>query len=117
MFRILAIFVISCLPGTALAQDIQSTKPDSSITLADNANQEPGIVELDNILIQIKTQLALFRKIAKFQNNLVKFAETNPYAAYPTRIPKQKCTLEARFCNAMFGSFQNPISGITGPDN
>lgn len=88
--------------------DSSSAQDIGPSLFAENADEDPGIVEIKRIARELESDRALMNQIAGLQRDLIGFAMADPVAAWRSRIPSTVCmyALQKRFCDAMTSSFR-----------
>ena len=92
-------------PPTGDHNSVQDIGPS---LFAENADEDPGILEIKRIARELESERALMIQIAGLQRDLIEFAIADPVAAWRSRIPSTVCmyALQKRFCDAMTSSFR-----------
>ena len=89
--------------------DVRNSAHDIGPSLfAENADEDPGILEIKRIARELESERSLMIQIAGLQRDLIEFAMADPVAAWRSRIPSTVCmyALQKRFCDAMTSSFR-----------
>lgn len=96
------------LPVDPPTDDHSSAQDIGPSLFAENADEDPGILEIKRIARELESERALMIQIAGLQRDLIEFAIADPVAAWRSRIPSSVCeyALRRRFCDAMTSSFR-----------